>query len=127
MSTTRTRRDGSSTLGRFADIGKHIDDLVARTDGLTNVRGFIDRELKVGREWIDEMRVQNELGKMEIRERTTPVLDRLELAYDDGSRRIHGFLEDPTTDPDELRIAVKKELQGLQREIEEAGKNYGIS
>ena len=127
MSTTTTRRDRSSTLGRFADIGKHIDDLMARTDALTNVRGFIDRELKVGREWIDEIHVQNELGKMEIRERTAPVLDRLEIAYDNGSRRIHGFLEDPSTDPDELRTAVNKELRGLKQEIEAAAKNYGIS
>lgn len=95
MSTTTTRRDEGPTLGRFADIGKHIDDLVARTDALKNVRGFIDRELKVGREWIDEIRVQNELGKMEIRDRMAPTLDRVEIAYDNGSRRIHGFLEDP--------------------------------
>ena len=48
MSTTTTRRDEGATLRRFADIGKHIDDLVARTDALKNVRGFIDRALKWG-------------------------------------------------------------------------------
>lgn len=127
MSSTTTRRDEGSTSGRFADLGKHIDDLVTRIEALTNVRGLITGELKVGREWIDEIRVQTELGKMEIRDRMVPALDRVEIAYDHGSRRIHGFLEDPAVDSDELRSAVKKELQSLQREIEEAGKNFKIS
>lgn len=131
MSTRTTHRDEASISGRFAEIGKHIDDLVARidapnSDALKNVRGFIDRELKVGREWIDEIRVQNDLGKMEVRDRIVPALDRLEIAYEKGSRRIHRLLEDPVIDLYELGSAVTKELQGLQREIEEAGRNYRI-
>lgn len=124
--STATRRDDGSASGRFAEIGRHLDELVARTDDLKKARGFIARELKVWREWIDELRVQNELAKMEIRDRMVPALDRLELAYEHGSGEIHRLLEDPAIDSDGFRRAVKKELEGLRRDIE-AARTFEIS
>ena len=109
---------------RLAGIGRHIDQLMRKGDGVGDLDGAAN-ELAVWKRWRDELHLQTRLGAVEARDALKPMLDKLEHAF----AAIVNDLDDPTEaiDVDELGVRVSEELGGLRRELESVGADFRIA
>lgn len=100
---------------RFAEFGARIDSLLNKAEHSEFISG-VKSELGVWRRWIDEVKVQSELGSMEARDRVDAGIATLTRRYSALKKQV-GDLEEQLDPASGLQEAVRKELLEAKDEI----------
>lgn len=100
---------------RFSEFGARVDRLL-ETAQQSELFSRVKSELEVWREWLDEARVQRELGTMEARERIEKARSSLERLYSRVKKRVEEF-EGISEPPPGLAEAVRTELEKAKDDL----------
>ena len=114
----------SEINGELQRISNEISAARARVDadvedGKEAIAAALGAERDVWKARLEELRVQAELGRMEIRDRIKAIADRIDDLTAHVRQDIHE-VEERNDISHEVESAVKKEMHTLRREIEKA-------
>lgn len=88
-----------------------------RAESREALRTALNEAEKTGESWLDDLRVQAELGRMDLRDELRSALSRLEHATGAFGRMIGHVAEDASTDLAELRASALKAIDEFRRAL----------
>lgn len=80
----------------------------------------VREELDVWKARLEELRVQTSLGRMEVRERLEPVIERVDLSLERIRKHVDRLTNAEVVDADDLERSVREALRELRREMDAA-------